>query len=395
MSVTPAKALCNPFKVLEPLFLQGCEDPQASHLISQHPDFSPTPLYNLTGLASKAGVANLMVKDESRRMGCNSFKPLGTFNCLAEILSGYSDTIDLKKLLDSTRKDKPKTFVTAGDPALARATAWAACFFGQKAEIFLPEATCPGEIEAIRSLNAQLHLTTGDFSSSLEEASRTVSEGKDKHLIQEHSWNGCDKPVRALVDGYYSLFLEIASQIQSQQLPFPDLVIIQSGSGLLLEAAARFFYFQNSGETPCLICVEPVKCPCMLESALSPFGKAARLENPQESIMKGLNYSSPARFSWPVIRSTFDLFLAIDDIWTFQAMKLLHEPAEGDPQINAGETGAAGLGGMLALMVDADLDKCKSCVTIDANSNILIINTEGVTNQDLFQKIMSNQICLD
>ena len=41
------------------------------------PIYEPTPLRSLENLASKLGVKNIMVKDESYRFGLNAFKVLG------------------------------------------------------------------------------------------------------------------------------------------------------------------------------------------------------------------------------------------------------------------------------------------------------------------------------
>lgn len=395
MSIARARALCNPYKIERPFFLQGCEDPGAFHILEQHGRYQPTPLIQMKNLQKKTGIANLLVKDESSRMGCNSFKPLGTLNCLYNILDENNSEPTLDELKRSLAGCPRQTFIAAGDHTLSLATAWAAAYFAQKAEVYLPQDTCPGQVEAMKNLGAEVHLVAGNFASSFEIASEAASSRKSKHLVQEHSWNGCDKPARLLVDGYYSLFQETGLQLQQQNLPLPDVVILQSGSGLLLEAAARYFYFQDSGKIPQLVCVEPANCACILESASSPFGKATHLEKTVESRMTGLNYAAPSLISWPVIRSTFDLFLAIDDIWTFQAMKLFHNPGADDPLIQAGEAGAAGLGALLALMVDPDLENCKSCVHIDRESTVMVINTEGVIDRQLLQNILNNQLTLE
>ena len=41
------------------------------------PEYKPTPLVSLPALAAELGLGALFVKDESRRLGLNSFKILG------------------------------------------------------------------------------------------------------------------------------------------------------------------------------------------------------------------------------------------------------------------------------------------------------------------------------
>lgn len=49
----------------------------AAAFIAARPDYAPTPLVSLPGLAQRTGVASIQVKDESARFGLGSFKALG------------------------------------------------------------------------------------------------------------------------------------------------------------------------------------------------------------------------------------------------------------------------------------------------------------------------------
>ena len=58
----------------------------AEETIRAWPDYRPTPLIALPGLAEAAGVESLHYKDEAHRFGLKSFKPLGGAYAVARLL---------------------------------------------------------------------------------------------------------------------------------------------------------------------------------------------------------------------------------------------------------------------------------------------------------------------
>lgn len=59
---------------------------RASRFHKTIPGYVPTPLVSLDHLAQKLGVAQVLVKDESRRFGLNAFKALGGSYAMARCL---------------------------------------------------------------------------------------------------------------------------------------------------------------------------------------------------------------------------------------------------------------------------------------------------------------------
>mgnify|MGYP000128618367 FL=1 len=59
---------------------------RASRFHKTIPGYAPTPLVSLDHLAQKLGVAQVLVKDESRRFGLNAFKALGGSYAMARCL---------------------------------------------------------------------------------------------------------------------------------------------------------------------------------------------------------------------------------------------------------------------------------------------------------------------
>jgi diaminopropionate ammonia-lyase len=157
-----------------------------------------------------------------------------------------------------------------------------------------------------------------------------------------------------VAEGYQTLFLEYEEQREEP----PDVVLVQAGVGGLLSAAVA--YFRSHEISPRIVSVEPEAADCLLESISSPDGEPRVSKGAQNSIMAGLNCSEVSLSAWPTIRRGVDLFLAIEDVLAMEAMKLLR-----DAGIDSGESGAAGLAGVLAFRREFQ------------GQRVLLINTEG------------------
>ena len=78
-------------------------------------------------------------------------------------------------------------------------------------------------------------------------------------------------------------------------------------------------------------------------------GEIVAVPGPHDSIMAGLNCGSPSIVAWPIVSRGIDAFIAIPDERAREAMRAL--ASEG---IVAGETGAAGLAGLIELLTGAE-----------------------------------------
>jgi len=71
-------------------------------------------------------------------------------------------------------------------------------------------------------------------------------------------------------------------------------------------------------------------------------------------------------------------------------MTKLYYSKNNDPKIISGESGAAGLAGLLKLINNKDLIELKSFLNINSESKILLFNTEGDTDKKNFKKIIES-----
>lgn len=135
-----------------------------------------------------------------------------------------------------------------------------------------------------------------------------------------------------------------------------------------------------------IICVEPFESDCIYESIKQQ--SISKTPKSQKTIMAGLNCGTPSTIAFEILKAGIDAFLLISDQYTIGAIKHLNAPMPNDPYIASGESGAAGLGGLLATLNNPALIELKKYLKLDQNSNILVFNTENVTDSDLTNRIL-------
>ena len=117
----------------------------ANREISSWPDYAPTPLVHLSGIANYLRLGSLFHKDEGYRFELQSFKALGGAYAISKILK---DMLHEKfSVVDVSNDDLKKrryeditsqiTFCAATDGNHGKSVAWGASQFGCKSKIYL------------------------------------------------------------------------------------------------------------------------------------------------------------------------------------------------------------------------------------------------------------------
>jgi len=183
-------------------------------------------------------------------------------------------------------------------------------------------------------------------SAALEDATHLV--------ISDTSWPGYMDVPAWVIDGYSTLTHEIRAHMGEQDTGLPTVVAAQIGVGAFAAAMVRGF----AGDAR-IIGVEPTRADCV--TAAAEAGQIVRIPDPQDSIMAGLNCGSGSPIAWPdVSRAT------VEDSDAQDAMRLL-----GSDGIVSGESGAAGLAGLLAFRDELGLT---------GEDTVVIVSTEGATD---------------
>jgi diaminopropionate ammonia-lyase len=331
--------------------------------------YAPSPLYTLPQLATQLGIGELWLKYDAERFGLNAFKGLG---------ASYA----IYKYLQNNPGRQQRTFCTATDGNHGRAVAWAARLFGHQAVVFVPSYTVEERIENIRKQGAQVTVVEGVYDDAVE---RSAQEAKKNGwiIIQDTAWPEYTQVPEWIMAGYLTSMIEMEEQLLPEEDPAFDLILLQAGVGSWPAAILWYLMKRYGNKRPKTVCVEPLEADGLLVSARS--GKITTSEGNCQTIMAGLNCRTPSMTAFPILKAGIDVFLAIPDEYASQAIRALYA---NDPPILAGESGVAGLAGLLALCQEDSLSSVRKKLQIDSDSRALVICTEGVTDLRNFHKII-------
>lgn len=113
-------------------------------------------------------------------------------------------------------------------------------------------------------------------------------------------------------------------------------------------------------------------------------GRIVTVPGPHDSIMAGLNCGTPSRVAWPIVSNAYDAYMTIGDDRAREGMKILAEES-----LPSGETGAAGVGGLLEFLSgDGALDR-RARFQINESTRVLLLSTEGVTDPDVYEETLA------
>jgi diaminopropionate ammonia-lyase len=318
-------------------------------------------------------------------MGLPAFKILGaswaTYRVLCDRLAAAGveadaqwDTLpDLAAIV--ARHLGPLRLVAATDGNHGRAVARIAKLLGLSATVLVPEGTAPARIDGIASEGADVTVVPGTYDDAVAESAAMA--GERDLVISDTSWPGYEDPPRRVIEGYATIFAELEDQLAELDAPAPDLVVVPLGVGALGAAAASFLRAGlEPGEGPVLVGVEPDSAACV--AAAVEAGHVVEVPGPHRSIMAGLNCGLASMLALPAVVAGFDAFVTIDDDRCRDAIRSL--AAAG---LDVGETGAAALGGLMALRAEHGAE-----LPVPAEAVVLLLATEGVTDPVNFERIV-------
>ena len=352
------------------------------------PGYAPAPLVALQEQAAACRIKGIYCKDESHRFGLNAFKGLGgsyaMFRILCEKLGLDYKNIDYRYFQkEEIRKQCAKIhFVTATDGNHGKGVSWAAKLFGCNATVFMPKGSVEARRVAIEKAgNATAEITEFNYDQAVEH-SWELALKNGWILIQDTAWDGYEQYPEWIIDGYLTLASETIEQLGQI---IPTHVFLQAGVGAMAGGVLEFFHSCYRETPPIVTVVEPVEAACIYQSVKAGDGQIHTLEGNPSTIMAGLNCGTPCRVTWPAIRDKAAFFCACDDTITEEGMRAYANPVGSDKTIVAGESGAVTYGLLNRVLQDETL---RNLFNINADSVILLINTEGDTDPEGYQRIV-------
>jgi diaminopropionate ammonia-lyase len=346
------------------------------------PGYAPTPLVSIDGIAGKLEITRILVKDEGKRFGLKAFKALGASYAVYKILQERgAGGLKPEEFLSEKGRELAEgiTFTCATDGNHGRALAWIARLLGRQAVIFMPKGSVQSRIDAIRSEGAEVVVIEGGYDDAVACASEEA-ERKGWIVVADVGYPGYMEIPRYIQRGYMTIFRETAQQLAERGEKSPDIVFVQAGVGAFASAAA--LYFKDPAEGIRLISVEPEDADCLFLSAEAGDGKVHSCPDFGDTIMAGLNCETPSMAAWPIVRHRFDGYCTIGDHFAEEAMRLL--AGEG---IVSGESGAAGLGGLIALLKE-EHSFAEEKLQLRKDATVLVINTEADTDPEGYERIV-------
>jgi diaminopropionate ammonia-lyase len=329
------------------------------------PDYRPTPLTEIPELAAEFGVAAVLIKDESDRLGLPAFKILGAswaVNCALSERSGFDTPAE--NLTELGERAGAITLVTATDGNHGRALARVAALLGSPARIYVPAGTYQDTVEAIVSEGAKVVQTDLIYDEVVWSAASSTAGHRDDLLVQDTAWQGYEQIPQWIADGYETLFQEIDEQLHGR---VADLVAVPTGVGSLLQAALQHYRHPNLRERPAILAIEPATAACVTASVAA--GRRISVDTSQPTIMAGLNCGSVSTIAWPAIRDGLDASVTVIDSQAVAAMHRLNLLG-----ISAGPCGGAALAGVREALDNPDH---RASLAITGDSVLVLISTDA------------------
>ena len=172
-------------------------------------------------------------------------------------------------------------------------------------------------------------------------------------VVSDTSWDGYTQIPRDIMLGYTRLMDEAAADWTGQGPP--DVLLVQAGVGGLLAAVASWSAWTFGADRPRLVAVEPTLADCVQASARA--GRPTPIDGPLTTVMAGLRCGEVSPLAFEAAAPLVDVYLAVDDSWTREAMRRLAHPEAGDAGLAVGASGAAGIAALLAVQADPALSE--------------------------------------
>jgi diaminopropionate ammonia-lyase len=310
--------------------------------------YAPTPVRALDGIARELGLGAVGMKDESDRLGLPAFKVLGASWAVERALREAGAPV--------------RELVAASAGNHGRAVARVAAMRGLACRVFLPARSARARREAIAGEGAQVVVVDGTY----EEAVAAAAAAGARPGVLEVADVGASGPARWVVDGYSTLFAELAGEADAS-----TVLLVPIGVGSLGAAAARF----GAAAGIPVIGVEPVTAACLAASVVA--GAPTAVPTPG-SAMAGLDCAEVSEAAWPELRAGIAGVVTVSDAEARAAMAELAALGHA-----IGDCGAAPLAALRALATEAACAELREAVGgLGAATRVLLIATEGVTDPD-------------
>lgn len=338
------------------------------------PGYAVTALVDAPLLASRLGVGQVLIKDETRRFGLPSFKILGaswaTYATLRERLGPLPDgTLTLQDLRSWARPARPLTLIAATDGNHGRAVACVAAWFGHSARIYIPNFVSEARRRAIQNQGAELVVIDGNYDAAVE-AALDASQQPGVLLISDTGRVSSDTMSLLVTAGYTTAFLEAEEQLRRSGEDSIDAIGVQAGVGGLASAATLWARQIRLTRPSHVIVTEPENAACVFTALAA--GEPAVVRASRDTAMAVLQCGTVSQSAFPTLNAGVSCCLAIEDEWALAAVAELRTSG-----VKTGPSGAAGLAGIMAAFDGTFAAPVKQHLGLGPRSRLLFVTTES------------------
>lgn len=336
----------------------------AAELLRLDPGYAVTPLLDLPPLAERLGVAQVLVKDESRRL-LGSFKSLGgTYAGLRALARAAG--CGVADLVKAHPVGQP-ALVCASDGNHGLAVALAARLAGAPARIFLHAGVPSTRARRIRDEGAVIVRVDGTYDDAVDAAAAAARAGEGI-LVADTTDDPHDPVVRDVMAGYGVMAAEIREQVDEAGYERPTHVFVPAGVGGLAGAIADGLADWLASPAR-IVAVEPAAAACLVAALAAdrPVRIAGNLRTAAEMLSCG-KASAPALVS---LKRHGARVVTVSEEELDAAPSILAR--HGGPATTP--SGAASLAGAVAAIDDP---RRGGGLDLDASRRLLVLVTEGV-----------------
>jgi diaminopropionate ammonia-lyase len=361
---------------------------EVERYLTYRDNHAPTPLHALPALASELGVGTIHIKDEDFRLGLGSFKALGGSYAVIRLMLEEAGR-QLGRPIDVAELHTPEVHAVAAAMTVACATdgnhgrsvAQGAQLVGARAAIFVHSGVSDERVAAVARFGAQMIRVEGTYDDSVAEAARVAAE-KGWIVVPDTSWPGYERIPGLVMQGYTAMVREALRQLPEP----PTHVFVQAGVGGVAAAVAGHLALALGDQRPTFIVVDPARAACLFESARA--GHPVKIEHGEPTVMAMLECYEPSLVAWRVLSRTADAFMTVFEEDAVAVMNRLARPAGDDPAIVAGESGGAGLAGLIRATAAPEI---WAALHLNEASRVFVINTEGATDPERYAELVGMQ----
>lgn len=355
------------------------------------PEYTKTPLVELSELSKKLNVNKIFVKDESYRFGLNAFKVLGGSYAIGRYIQ---DTAELNEgqfnyetLTSPELKEKlgQMTFITATDGNHGRGVAWTANRLKQHSVVYMPKGSAQERLDNIKALGSDASITEFNYDDAVRLANKHANEN-GWIMVQDTAWEGYEKIPAWIMQGYTTMALEIVEELDTIK---PTHLFLQAGVGALAGAVTGFFADYYKDNRPIITIIEPDKADCIYKTAAANDGRIHTVDGDLNTIMAGLACGEPCTIGWNVLHDHADHFISMSDNYAELGMRTLGLPLGNDQVIVSGESGAATMGFVTEILSNPEHKELKEALQLNEDSIIICISTEGDTDKENYKRILN------